>query len=165
MTLHNHFTSDEWRTLSQSPYAAMVAVMAVSPSGPMGLVQETLPLARSLSEIKANGSPSELIRTLVVDLTAEGATKPPAFGKTPEQAAQSAMQTLGLVGDLLSRKTHDGSLSTAEVDQFRAWLVGVADGTAHAYKEGGFLGIGKTEVSSQERDAVDNIRRLLGSAG
>ncbi len=165
MALKDQFTPDEWQTLGQSPYAAMVAIMAASPSGPMGLVQETLPLARSLSDIKANGSPSELIRTLVGDLTAEGATKPPAFGKAPEQAQQNAMQTLGLVGELFTRKTSDGSLSATEADQFRTWLVGVADGTAHAYQEGGFLGIGKTAVSSQEREAVDNIRKLLGVAG
>ena len=75
------------------------------------------------------------------------------------------MQTLGLVGELFTRKTSDGSLSATEADQFRTWLVGVADGTAHAYQEGGFLGIGKTAVSSQEREAVDNIRKLLGVAG
>ncbi len=165
MTPHNQFTPDEWQTLSQSPYAAMVAIMAASPSGPMGLVRETLPLARSLSDIKANGSPSELIRTLVAHLTADGATRPPAFGKTPEQAHQNAMRTLGLVGELFGRKTGDGSLSVVEADQFRAWLVGVADGTAHAYQEGGFVGIGRVDVNSQERDALDTIRKLLGAAG
>ena len=97
-------------------------------------------------------------------MTAEGAEKPPAFGKSPEQAQQNAMQALGLVGEILRSKTAHGALSATETDQFRAWLVSVAEGTAAAYKEGGFLGIGRRDVSDQERAAVDDIRRLLGVA-
>jgi len=50
----------------------------------------------------------------------------------------------------------------AEATGYKQWLMGVAEATAEAGKEGGFLGIGSVRVSDKEKAAMEEISRTLG---
>lgn len=45
---------------------------------------------------------------------------------------------------------------------YRAMLINVAERTAGAAKEGGFLGIGGEQVNDKERAVIEELRALLG---
>ena len=51
--------------------------------------------------------------------------------------------------------------SEAEATAFGGWLLGIAAAVARASREGGFLGIGGTEVSQRERIALDELQARL----
>jgi hypothetical protein len=57
------------------------------------------------------------------------------------------------------------SKSPAEAESYKAWLTSVAARVAQASKEGGFLGIGGTQVSAEEQDALKQLAEVLGTAG
>ena len=52
--------------------------------------------------------------------------------------------------------------SPAEADEYGKWLASLAQKTAEASKEGGFLGIGGTQVSDEENAAVKDLSSALG---
>jgi hypothetical protein len=49
-----------------------------------------------------------------------------------------------------------------EATEVRQWLTRVAQATAEAAKEGGFLGFGGTLVSEEEKAAIARIESTLG---
>jgi hypothetical protein len=52
--------------------------------------------------------------------------------------------------------------SPAEADEFKNWLMSIANKTAEAAKEGGFLGFGGTLVSDKEKSELANLAAALG---
>jgi hypothetical protein len=56
----------------------------------------------------------------------------------------------------------DRTAARDESAAFKEWLVGLAEATAEAGKEGGFLGVGAVRVSDKERDALVRLRSELG---
>jgi hypothetical protein len=51
----------------------------------------------------------------------------------------------------------------AEVDTYKKFVMTVAQVAASVRKEGGFLGIGGTEISEAENKALDEISLALGA--
>jgi hypothetical protein len=54
--------------------------------------------------------------------------------------------------------------SPAEAAGYAKFLVDVATAVAEASKEGGFLGLGGTRVSAEEKHAIDQIKSVAGLA-
>ena len=62
-------------------------------------------------------------------------------------------------------KTAVGALqakSPTEAESYKAWLASVAAKVSQASKEGGFLGIGGTRVSTDEEAALKQLSDVLG---
>jgi len=51
-----------------------------------------------------------------------------------------------------------------EASAYKAMLISVAEKTAQASKEGGFLGFGGTRVSSAEQSFLNEVKTQLGIA-
>jgi len=141
---------------------AGLVVVAASPSGPVGILQETFAVGKVLAEAKAQ-SPGELISSLVADLTTEEGRKAarPAdlVGKSPEQIKSNALDSLRQVGTLLDQKARP-----EESQAVKRWLHDTGKRVSEAAKEGGFLGLGGTQVSEQEKAALNELGRSLGVA-
>jgi hypothetical protein len=81
--------------------------------------------------------------------------KPPP-GATPEKVQEAAAEILRRTSALLSTKaTHE------EASEVKAWLAKIAQATAEAAKEGGFLGFGGLSVSDQEKAALGMVDAAL----
>jgi hypothetical protein len=156
------FTPEEWTVLKRAPMMAGLVVVASSPSGPFGLLEESLAIGKILTETKAHASPSEVINGLVADLaTSEGRrdTRPSdAIGKSPDQIKSYALDACRKAAALVDQKAPSDSAA------FKAWLQSIGQKVAEAAKEGGFLGIGGTQVSDQEKAALTDLRKTLGVA-
>jgi hypothetical protein len=162
MTTKANFTPEEWNLLRRAPMMAGLVVVAASPSGPVGILQETFAVGKVLAEAKAQ-SPGELISSLVADLTTEEGRKAarPAdlVGKSPEQIKSNALDSLRQVGTLLDQKARP-----EESQAVKRWLHDTGKRVSEAAKEGGVLGLGGTQVSEQEKAALNELGRSLGVA-
>ena len=156
------FTPDEWKVLSQAPTMAGLVVVAASPSGPLGVIQESIAVGKILADAKAQTSSSELLNALVADLaTPEGRqTLQPSElrGKSPDQIKSYALDACRKAAALLDQK------APADSPAFKRWLQTIGQKVSEAAREGGFLGFGGTQVSEQETTALTDLRKSLGIA-
>ena len=156
MSTKADYTKEEWELLVKAPFMAAMAVVAASPSGPIGVLREMFAVGKGLLE-GAEGTTNPLIAALVADVKAGNRPSLPA--ERPQDLAQVKVQALGAcreVAALLGRK------APGEAEGFKRWLLATAQRTAEASKEGGFLGIGGVQVSDAEKAALTEVAGVLG---
>jgi hypothetical protein len=157
-----NFSPEEWKLLTQAPTMAGLVVVAASPSGPLGVLEESMAVGKVLADTKSQGAASELLSALVADLaTPEGrqALRPTELrGKSADQIKSYALDACRRAAALLDQK------APAESPAFKRWLQTIGRKVAEAAKEGGFLGIGGTPVSEQEKTALTDLSKSLGIA-
>jgi hypothetical protein len=76
------FSVDEWDLLRSSPLMASMLVVAASPSGPVGLVQESTAAAKTIMQ-SVGAAQTPLLKTLSEDVTQTMAIPKPPPGATP----------------------------------------------------------------------------------
>src|SRR5215475_864989 len=158
MTTKADYTAEEWELLTRGPFVAAMAVVAASPSGPIGVIKELSAVGRVLQEASQSGETNALINALVSDVKAgyrpSGTTEQ---GQQPEEIKDLALKTCQEVVALLARKA-----PAPEAEGFKRWLLMAAQQTAEASKEGGFLGIGGVRVSAAEQAVLAELAGILG---
>jgi hypothetical protein len=158
MSTKADFSVEEWDLLRSSPLMASILVMAASPSGPIGVVQESTAAGRVILQAAATAQ-TPLLKTLAEDLQSTMSIPKPPAGATPAHVQEAAAEILRRTADLLAKKA-----TPEEAAEYKQWLVKVAQATAEASKEGGFLGIGGTLVSAEEKTALAAVNTALGVA-
>ena len=157
MTAKADYTAEEWELLMRAPFMAAMAIVAVSPSGPIGLIKEMFAVGRGLVEGGGEGETNALINALVSEVKA--GHRPAAATESllsTEEAKALALKACHEVAALLARKA-----PAAEAEGFKRWLLTTAQRTAEASKEGGFLGIGGVRVSEAEQAALAEVASAL----
>jgi hypothetical protein len=158
MTSKGDYTDEEWVRLRRAPFVAGMAITIADPGGPIELAKE------SFATLKAASAPSseqELLVAVSQDIQSMAHEKRNPMGDfKPESSALAAkyvLDELGAVNDVISAKA-----PSEEADAFRGWLLDVAQASADAAKEGGFMGFGAELVSKGEQRMLDEIRSALG---
>jgi hypothetical protein len=147
------FNDDEWMKVRMAPMAALYLVATASPSGGKGEVEELAAAVGAVQDAVKSASPTSLIGT--------------AFGggltgdelDVLKQDAPPKDRILSVISDgrlIVSQK------SPTDAAPYRDMVLDVAQKSAEAAKEGGFLGIGGTLVTDEEQAAIDEIRGALG---
>lgn len=156
MSTKADYTKEEWDLIVKSPVMASMAVIAASPSGPIGVLKEMFAVGKGLWA-GAEGTTNPLIGAVVADLKA--GARPAMPTERPQDLAQAKAQALGAcreVAALLGRK------APGEAEGFKRWLLGSAQGVAEAAKEGGVFGIGGVQVTEAEKTALAEVAQALG---
>ncbi|MFC4425981.1 hypothetical protein [Deinococcus navajonensis] len=163
MSLKDNFTPEEWFKVMTGPGRAGAAVVAASPSGLTGLLAEAQAIATSVREHVSRGGRTPLMEAMAADLLGT----PPDPRTLPQedrarnvdevraQSLEAVRQAMWLVSS---------KASPADAGAYRAMLLEVADRTAQAAREGGFLGFGGEQVNDRERAVMDELRALLGGS-
>jgi hypothetical protein len=149
------FNADEWDLLRSSPVMASFLVVAASPSGPIGLVQETTAAGKLIMQTPQTAQ-TPLLKSLSEDVVQTMTIPKPPPGSTPGQVQEAATEILRRTSALLDTKA-----TPEEASEIRTWLAKVAQATAEAAKEGGFLGFGGASVSDQEKAALGMLNSAL----
>jgi hypothetical protein len=151
--LKRRFAPDQWMQVRLGPLAAAQMVMKASISGPVGIVKEIGAVGEAIAAAKQNAAPTSLLNVAFdVEPSLDEAR---AMGK--DLSKSSALDALKAAASLVSRH------SPGDATAYASLLTTVAQKVAEASKEGGFLGIGGTRVSDEERAAIDQIKAALGT--
>ncbi|MGH8072420.1 MAG: hypothetical protein ACRERE_45735 [Candidatus Entotheonellia bacterium] len=59
MTIKANYTAEEWELITRDPFMAAMAVVAASPSVPVGVVKEMLAVGSVLAEWSGEGSTAD----------------------------------------------------------------------------------------------------------
>ena len=146
MTGKADFAEEEWELVLQGPPSAGMIVVTAQRGGTF---RETLALAKAYVEARRHHGESELLDEIV-------AAKPELDHtrfRSAEELKQHGLQHLRDAVKLLERKA-----TAAEVEEYKRFVLTLADKVANAHREGG------KSVSDAERAAIDEISASLGSA-
>jgi hypothetical protein len=150
MTGQADFTDEEWKQVLQGPPTAGMIVITAQRGGSF---RETFGMAKAYAEARKGHGESELIDTI--------ASAKPEFDRsryhTPEELRKDGLQHLRDAVGLVEQKA-----TPEEVDQYKRFVLDLAQRVAEAHKEG-FLGLSGEPVSDAEREAVQEISQAVGA--
>jgi hypothetical protein len=152
------FTPEEWYSILSAPASAGTFVMASSPSGLTGLLAETQSIVQGLREFSAAFS-SEFLQEIAASLkpgSEDLPAQPRETFKTVDEAKERMLNKVRQAVFLV-----DSRVNPEDAKAFKAMVMNVAERTAEAATEGGFLGIGGTRVSKAEEEALETLRGYL----
>jgi hypothetical protein len=158
MSTKADFSADEWDLLRTSPMMAGLLVVLASPSGPIGLVQESTAMGKMILDA-ATSAQTPLLKALAEDMKSTMTIPKAPAGATSAGVQDAAIEILRRTSNLLDEKA-----TPEEAAEVKQWLAKVAEATAEAAKEGGFLGFGGTLVSDEEKAAMAKVGSTLGIA-
>ena len=149
MTGKSDFTEDEWKLVLEAPPSAGLLVIA---SDRGGSVRESFSMAKAYTEARKDHGDSELLDEIV--------NAKPEMDRTrfhsPEELKEASVKHLTDAVELLKAKA-----TPEEVDEYKKFIVGLANRVAEARKEG-FLGLSGERVSDDERSAIGEVEAALG---
>lgn len=150
------FTPEEWSKILFAPLNTSLMISLASPSGPVGMIQEMYAAVASIVEIEKDAGASPILKDIAADTKARSEKlEVPKFSSIEEGRAQIAGEVQAAIA-LLDAK------AGAEAAPVKQWLYGVAEKSARAAKEGGFMGFGGTEVTPEETAALAQLAGMLG---
>ncbi|UCG23284.1 MAG: hypothetical protein JSW55_14155 [Chloroflexota bacterium] len=156
MSSQKDYSGEEWQAVVTAPLSAGMLVITSDPAV-FGSMKESAVIATTINEY-GQSSETELIREIGRAMT--GNDKPQMPELPTKEGPKAVMKEL-------VKKCHGAARivegkSPEEVEAFNAYLIDIAKKTAEASREGGFLGIGATRVSAQEKAAIDQLADALG---
>ncbi|MGI9184983.1 MAG: hypothetical protein ACR2GZ_08465 [Solirubrobacteraceae bacterium] len=152
MTSKADFNAEEWSTVVDGPLYAGMRVISADRGGTL---RESLAMGRAYQEARTHHGDSELLDELV--------KSPPAIDPDRVREAGGNIATVATnqlreaVGILAAKAT------AAETDDYKRFVMTIAQAVASAHKEGGFLGIGGKQISDAENQALDELSAALGA--
>ena len=149
MTTKAAFNAEEWSVVTNAPFLTAMLVIAADRGG---TVRESLAISRAYASMREKNDDELLQAVLTTPPSIDPATAP----RTPEDLRREAPATLREAIEILERHATD-----EEVVAYKRFVFSLADTVARAHREGGFLGIGGTEVSEHEQAALDEIAAIF----
>jgi hypothetical protein len=146
MTTKSEFNADEWERVARAPALAGVMV-ALADRG--GSFRESIALGKAYTAARSEGG-SELMEQLV----ASPPSLDPQSAQQPDQIPEQIQEAVRIVEE---------KGTPEEAEEYRQFVLRLADVVAHAHKEGGVLGIGGKEVSPEEQAALDRLSTTLST--
>ena len=146
MTTKSDFNADEWERVARAPALAGLMVMLADRGG---TIRESVALGRAYAEARRDGG-SELIDQLVAS---PPQLDPQSVGK-PEGLPDQIRDAVRLVEE---------KATPEEAEDYRQFVLRLADVVAHAHREGGVLGVGGKDVSPEEQAALDRLASTLAA--
>jgi hypothetical protein len=147
MTGKADFTEQEWDTVLEGPPSAGIIIVTASKGGTF---RETFAIGKAYAEARKQHGASQLLDEIV---SAKPEVDHTRYGSV-EELKQHSLQHIRDAVDVLERKA-----TPEELDDFRRFVVALAERVAHAHKEDGM------EVSGPEQAAMQEIQASLGGSG
>ena len=151
MTGKQDFTAEEWDLVLSAPPTAGL-VVATAQRG--GTFRESFSIAKAYAEARQRHGDSELLDTLVSEKPEMDHTRHKSVAELEQHSLQTIRDAVGVV---------DSKATPAEANEYRGFLVDLAERVAEAHKEG-FMGLGGERVSEAEREAIAKIREAAGAS-
>lgn len=157
MSTKSDYTPEEWNLVMSGPVVAGSMVVMSDPSI-FGSIKESFRIAQTIQKA-ALASDAQVIRD--IGLAYQNKAKPQTPDLPRDRGKAGAMDVLLATVQEAANTVSDHDPQEGEA--YRRFLVEVAQATAEASKEGGFLGIGAVRVSADEEAAIERLRTTLGT--
>lgn len=161
MATKSDFTSQEWETLRDAPHFVTLAVATAGASGPFGSLKEAFAPAQAI--VEAVRGKNELLKSIcdreelkAAQQSLRASIKSKDMKSLRDELQAQAAERAHAASIILQKKG-----SAEDADAYRTFLVGIAERTAKAAKEGGFLGFGGEWVSAEERAVLNRISQAV----
>jgi hypothetical protein len=148
MTTKAAFSPSEWQLVLEGPPTAGLLVITASHGGTF---RETIALSKAYVEARAQHGESELLDEIVAE---RPRMERGGQVRTPEELRDQGLDCLASVTTLLKDKA-----TVQERDDYRRFVLSVANKVAAAHREGG------KQVSPAEEQAIQDITTALGMEG
>jgi hypothetical protein len=162
MATKTDFTPEEWDSLRDAPHLIAAAMMLAGNSGITGTFKESFTIAQDFYKASASQNP------LLHEIASQGELAAGqdflrhqvTFGEVPQQAAARIHDlALGELDKALAALNAKGAAGDA--DEYRHWLLDIANSVANASKEGAFLGFGGQRISDGEENFLKQLDAKL----
>ncbi len=147
MTTKAAFSPEEWKAVLEGPPAAGMIVITAARGG---MFRETVAMSKAYAEARAEHGDSELLDEIV-------AARPQMDHTRYHSAEELHDNGLGHLRDAVTLV--DSKATTQERDDYRRFVLTLANKVAAAHREGG------QSVSPAEAEAIQQITAALGTAG
>ena len=151
MTKKADFNAEEWSTLAEAP---VLAGMRVVTAGRGGTIRESMAMAKVYAAARREQGESELLDDLVSSPPTMDPKRVGSSGDIKGTAEERLREAVGIL---------EAKATAEELEAYRRFVLTLAEAVAGAHKEGGFLGVGGTEVSEDEQRALEEIAAILRS--
>ena len=159
MTTKSDYTEAEWNGLMSAPVMAGTYIIAADVSV-TAMGKEMKAMLQTIQKQDVPDVSKELVGAIVADIVAKSGNKEKMESPEMEKGPDGLQQILDmLVEDTAVLETKS---NPEEAAGYKQWLMAVAQATAKAGKEGGFLGIGAVRVSDKEKAALTKLQTALG---
>jgi hypothetical protein len=156
------FTPQEWESLRDAPHLVMLSVATAGSSGPFGSLKEAFaPAAAILEAEKGNNELLKAICSREELKAAQTSIRNSVKVGGDSRALRDQLQATAAEKAAAANATLKKKGSAGDLEAYRQLLVDIADRTAKAAKEGGFLGFGGEWVSESERAVISRISQAL----
>ncbi len=158
MTAKKDFSEEEWIQLLKAPTAAGLYIMMADPNFVIGTMKEALTVSSEIVK-REKAENSELLAAMLADFSDKDMARQARIEfdkKNLEAMREAAWNALRKAVWILDQKA-----TPEESAEIRQWLYELAQKTAEAATEGGFLGFGGTRVSDKEKEALNELENLL----
>jgi hypothetical protein len=145
MTTKSDFSPEEWQLILEAPPSAGMIVVTAQRGGSF---RESIAIAKAYVEARQQHGESELLDEIVAAKPERDHTR----YHSPEELKQHGLEHLRDSAALLERKA-----TPTEVDEYRRFIVTLAQRVAAAHREHG------QEVSESEQSAIDDITAALNA--
>jgi hypothetical protein len=149
MTGKADFTEEEWDLVLSAPPSAGF-VVATAQRG--GTFRETFSIAKAYTEARQRHGDSELIDTIASTKPEIDHTRYKSLDELQQALLQKVRDAVALV---------DQKGTPDEAQEYRAFIVNLAERVAAAHKEG-FMGLSGERVSDAEREATEKVQEAAG---
>jgi hypothetical protein len=147
MTTKADFTPQEWELVLEGPMSAGMIVITAQRGG---ILRETVSMAKAYAEARQQHGQSELLDEIV-------AVKPKLDHTRYHSLDELKEHSLGHLRDAVALL--QGKVTPQELDEYKRFIITLADKVAHAHRE---HGSGGEAVSASEQAATAAIAEALG---
>ena len=146
MTSKADFTDEEWTLLREAPTSAGMLVVQADKGG---MFRETFSMGKAYTEARKQHGASQLLD----DIVSEKPKVDRARASSPEELRENLLQHIRDAVALLALKA-----TPEEVEEYRRFMMGLANRVAEAHREGG-----EESVSDPEQRTLAEIAAAAGA--
>lgn len=167
MAKKEDFSPEEWKALITSPIQVSAAMILASPSGPIGLIQESVALGKALDRLVKKGSSNPLMNDIAqsfkwqIEKARGGQETQPFEMPKPRNFAEAKQQAIDAIHQATS--ILKSKAAPEDVNAYREFTIATAQEVAEAAKEGGFLGVGGKKLSDEEQALLNDLKAAFES--
>jgi len=150
MTGRADFTEEEWQLVLEGPPSAGMIVITAQRGG---MFRESMSMAKAYAEARQEHGESQLLDEIAAAKPQLDHTRYHSVEELKEQGLKRLRDGVALL---------EQKASPEEVEEYRRFVLDLADRVAEAHKEG-FLGLSGERVSDAERAALAEVAEALGA--